>query len=236
MIKIVQHREIEQKSTIKTVTISKTPSGKYYVSILIEYENQVLKMIPQTFVGLDYSIKELYVSSDGEVPEYPKFYRKSEKKLATTTQRQFSKKIKGSNNREKYRKRLSKLHERVANERRDFLQKLSTYLVNIYDCICIEDLDMNEMSRALRFGKSVHDNGGGMFTRMLEYKCEWLGKKFIKIDKFEPTSQKCHYCGYKNPITKNLSVRAWRCPKCGAYHDRDVNAAINIREAGRKLT
>ena len=104
-----------------------------------------------------------------------------------------------------------------------------------YDCICVEDLNMQGMSRALKFGKSVHDNGFGLFQRMLEYKCDWFGKTFVKIDKFEPSSQKCHCCGYKNPATKDLSVREWRCPKCGAYHDRDVNAAINIREAGKKL-
>ena len=233
-VKIVQHREIEPNSTIKTVTISKTPSNEYFVSILVEYENQVLKIIPETFVGLDYSMHELYVSSDGEIPEYPQFYRKSEKKLKKT-QRQFSKKVKGSHNREKYRRRLSKVHEKVANQRSDFLHKLSFRLVNKYDCICIEDLNMQAMSKSLKFGKSVHDNGWGMFTRMLEYKCQWNGKTLVKIDKFEPTSQKCHCCGYKNPETKDLSVRSWHCPKCGAYHDRDMNAAINIREAGKKL-
>ena len=233
-VKIVQHREIEPESTIRTVTVSKTPSGEYFVSILIEYENQVLKVIPKKIVGLDYSMKELYVSSDGENPEYPHFYRNSEKKLSQV-QRQYSRKAKGSNNRKKYRIKLSKIHEKVANQRRDFLQKLSYHLIATYDCICIEDLNMQAMSKALKFGKSVHDNGWGMFTRMLEYKCEWYGKTLVKIDKFEPTSQKCHCCGYKNPETKDLSVREWRCPKCGAYHDRDINAAINIREAGRKL-
>ena len=94
---------------------------------------------------------------------------------------------------------------------------------------------MKAMSKALKFGKSVNDNGWGMFLQMLKYKCEWFGKTFVKIDKFEPTSQKCHCCGYKNEETKDLSVREWHCPKCGAEHDRDVNAAINIREAGKKL-
>ena len=233
-VKVVQHREIEPKSTIKTVTISKTPSGEYYVSILIEYENQVLKTIPKSFVGLDYSMKELYVSSEGEAARYPRFYRKAEKKLARM-QRRFSRKVKGSKNREKCRRRLSKQHGHVANQRSDFLHKDSCRLVSTYDCICIEDLNMKAMSRALKFGKSVHDNGWGMFTRMLEYKCEWFGKTFIKIDKFEPTSQKCHCCGYKNAETKDMSVRSWRCPKCGVEHDRDINAAINIREAGKRL-
>lgn len=233
-VKIKQHRNIDKNCTIKTVTISKTPTNEYYISILVEYESQVQKVVPKSFVGLDYSMHELYVSSDGDKPKYPKFYRKSEKKLVKV-QRQFSRKVKGSNNREKFRKRLSKIHERTANRRKDFLHKLSYHLVAEYDCICVEDLDMQGMSKALKFGKSVHDNGFGMFQQMLKYKCDWFGKTFVKIDKFEPSSQKCHCCGYKNPATKDLRVRQWRCPNCGAYHDRDINAAINIREAGKKL-
>jgi len=233
-VKIVQHREIPGNCTIKTVTVSKTPTNEYYVSVSVEYESQVLKVVPKKFVGLDYSMHELYVSSDGDIPSYPKFYRKSEKKLAKF-QRWFSRKVKDGNNREKFRKRLSKIHKKTANRRKDFLHKLSHNLVKKYDCVCVEDLNMQAMSKALKFGKSVHDNGWGIFTRMLEYKCEWYGKTFVKIDKFEPTSQKCHCCGYKNSATKDLNVRKWRCPKCGAYHDRDINAAINIREAGKKL-
>lgn len=234
LVKIVQHRTIEPNSTIKTVTISKTPSGEYYVSVLIEYENQVLKVIPKRFVGLDYSMHELFVSSDGFIPEYPRFYRRSEKKLARA-QRRFSRKVEDSHNRDKFRKRLSKIHAKTANRRKDFLHKQSLGLVTQYDYICVEDLNMSALSRALKFGKSVHDNGWGMFCRMLEYKSEWNGKIFVVIDKFEPTSQRCHCCGYKNPDVKNLSVRQWICPKCGANHDRDINAAINIREAGKKL-
>lgn len=230
-IKIIAHRKIEGK--IKTVTVSKTPADEYYVSILVEYDNQVLKIVPQKFVGLDYSMLELYVSSDGQTPHYPRFYRRTEKKLVGI-QKQLSRKVKGSRNSEKFRRHLSKVHEKIANQRRDFLHKESTRLVSEYDAICIEDLNMSAMSRALKFGKSVHDNGWGAFTQMLEYKSGWQGKTLVRINRFEPTSQTCHCCGYKNPKTKDLSVRAWYCPKCGAYHDRDVNAAINIREAGRK--
>ena len=233
-IKIVQHREIEPNCTIKTVTVSKTPTNEYYVSILVEYESQVLKVVPKKFVGLDYSMHELYVSSDGDIPSYPKFYRKSEKKLSRV-QRWFSRKVKGSNNREKFLNRVSKIHEKTANRRKAFLHKQAYNLVVKYDCICVEDLNMQGMSKVLKFGKSVHDNGWGMFQQMLEYKSDWFGKTFVKIDKFEPSSRKCHCCGYKNPATKDLRLREWRCPKCGAYHDRDINAAINIREAGKKL-
>ena len=191
-------------------------------------------MIPENFVGLDYSMHKLFVSSDGEIPEYPRFYRCSEKKLARM-QRRFSRKVEDSHNREKLRKRLSKIHTKTANRRKDFLHKQSYNLVMKYDCISVEDLNMLAMGRALKFGKSVYDNGWGMFCRMLEYKSEWHGKIFVVIGKFEPTSQRCHCCGYKNSAVKNLSVRQWKCEQCGAIHDRDINAAINIREAGRKL-
>ena len=231
-IKLKAHRQI--MGTIKTVTITKTSSDKYYVSIITECENQVLKMIPQNFVGLDYSMRELFVSSEGEVAKYPKFYRWSEKKLART-QRWFSRKDKDSKNQEKFRKRLSRIHERIASRRKDFLHKQSKSLVTKFDCISVEDLNMSGMSQALNFGKSVHDNGWGMFTRMLKYKCEQYGKTFVNINPYEPSSQKCHCCGYKNLTMKDLSIRQWICPNCGSKHDRDVNAAINISEAGRKL-
>lgn len=195
-VRIVQHRPIEPNSTIKTVTVSKTSSGKYYVSVLLEYEKAVLKVIPKKFVGLDYSMRDFFVSSDGFIAEYPRFYRRSEKKLARI-QRRFSRKVKGSHNREKFRKTLSKIHEKTANRRKDFLHKQSYSLVSCYDCISVEDLNMVAMSRALHFGKSVHDNGWAMFCTMLEYKSEWHGKIFVVIDKFEPTSKKCHGCGYK---------------------------------------
>ena len=133
-VKIKQHRDIDKNSIIKTVTISKTPTNEYYISILVEYESQVVKVVPKSFVGLDYSMHELYVSSDGDKPQYPKFYRKSEKKLSRV-QRWFSRKVKGSNNRERFRKRLSKIHERTANRRKDFLHKLSYHLIAKYDCI-----------------------------------------------------------------------------------------------------
>lgn len=237
LVKIKLHRQIV--GTIKTVTITKMPSDKYYVSILTEYENQVLPIMPKKFVGLDYSMGELFVSSEGERADYPKYYRRAQKRLRTV-QKKFSRSKKFSNNREKIRVMLSRVYEKVTNRRKDFLHKLSSHLVNENDAIAIEDLDLQEMSKhkcggRFSFGKSISDNGWGMFTRMLEYKLDWQGKNLVKIDKWYPSSQLCSQCGYQNSNTKNLSIRQWICPKCGAHHDRDVNAAINIKNEGARI-
>ena len=233
-IKIKQHRRIPTNYKLKSVTISQNPSGKYYASILFEYEKQEPKQIAHTFLGLDYSMHELYKDSNGNEPKYPRYYRKAEKKLERE-QRKLSKMEKGSNNRNKQRIKVAKLHEKVANQRKDFLHKQSRQIANAYDCICVENLNMKAMSQSLNFGKSVADNGWGMFVSFLQYKLEKIGKRLIKVDKFFASSQLCNSCGYKNSNTKNLSVREWDCPKCGMHHDRDVNAAINIRNEGMKL-
>ena len=230
-IKVKQHRNIPDNYILKSVTVSQTPSGKYYASILFEYENQVLQTELQKFLGLDFSMHELYVDSNGNCPEFPRYYRLSEKKLKKE-QRKLSKMVKDSQNREKQRIRVSKLHEKVANQRKDFLHKQSRQIANAYDCVCIENLNMQAMAQSLNFGKSVSDNGWGMFTAFLKYKLEELGKRFVKIDKFFASSQLCSICGYQNPDTKNLSVREWICPCCQTHHNRDINAAINIRNEG----
>lgn len=142
---------------------------------------------------------------------------------------------KGSSNRNKQRIKVAKLHEKVANQRKDFLHKLSRQITNAYDCICIEDLNMKAMSRSLRLGKSVSDNGWGMFTAFLKYKLEEQGKILIRVDKFFASSQTCSVCGYQNNATKDLSIREWDCPQCGTHHDRDVNAAINIKNEGMRM-
>ena len=205
-VKVRQHRSIPENYILKSVTISQSPSGKYYVSILFEYENQVQKTEPQKFLGLDFSMSELYVDSNGNCPQFPRYYRLSEKKLKRE-QRKLSKMVKGSKNREKQRIKVARLHEKVANQRKDFLHKKSRQIANAYDCVCIEDLNMKAMAQSLHFGKSVSDNGWGMFTAFLKYKLEELGKRLVKIDKFFASSQLCHVCGYKNPNTKDLSVR-----------------------------
>lgn len=127
------------------------------------------------------------------------------------------------------------MHEKTANQRKDFLHKQSRQIANVYDCVCIENLDMKAMAQSLNFGKSVNDNGWGMFVTFLQYKLIGLGKQLVKVDKFFASSQICSCCGYKNTEAKNLSIRAWDCPECGTHHDRDMNAAINIRNEGMRL-
>jgi putative transposase len=180
-------------------------------------------------------MKELYVASDNTSAEYPKYYRQAQKRLAKE-QRKLSKCVKGSNNRNKQRLKVARLFEKVANQRKDFLHKLSNKLAKNYDCVCIEDLNMVAMSQALNFGKSVADNGWGMFTTFLQYKLEELGKKLIKVDRFFASSQICSCCGYQNKDTKNLAIRSWDCPECGTHHDRDINASINIKNEGMRIT
>ena len=233
-VKMKQHRQIPEDYKIKAATVSQTPSGKYYASILCEYENQVQTAELKDFLGLDFSMKELYKDSNGNEPCYPRYYRQAEKRLKRE-QRKLSLMKKGLSNRNKQRIKVAKLHEKVANQRKDFLHKQSRQIANAYDCVCIENLDMKAMSQALNFGKSVSDNGWGMFIKFLQYKLEEKGKRLIKVDKFFASSQICSVCGYKNSETKNLSIRAWDCPKCGTHHDRDINAAINIKNEGIRL-
>lgn len=234
LVKRKRHRLIPTDYKLKSVTVSQTPSGTYYASILFEYENQVQEQIPQTFIGLDFSMHELYKDSNGNEPQYPRYYRQAEKKLKRE-QRKLSLMQKDSKNRKKQRVKVAKMHEKVSNQRKDFLHKQSRQITNAYDCVCIEDLDMKAMSQCLNFGKSVSDNGWGMFTTFLQYKLADMGKKLVKVDRFFASSQTCNVCGCKNTATKNLSIRAWDCPECGAHHDRDVNAAINIRNEGMRI-
>ena len=238
-VNIRLHRPLMENSIIKTVTISKTPSGKFYVSILVEYENQILPIIPKKFLGLDFAMHGLFVASDEPNADYPNFLRKAEKRLAKL-QRRLSKKQKGGINRQKAKLRVAILHEKIASQRKDFLHKKAKYLADKYDAVGIEDISVKSMSKRKKggkfsFGKSVADNGWSMFINILEYKLLWQGKSLIKIDKWYPSSQLCNVCGYKNEETKNLSVREWDCPNCKTHHDRDKNAAINIREEARRI-
>ena len=234
LVKMKQHRRIPSDYRLKSVTVSQIPSGKYYASILFEYENQVQEQTPQTFIGLDFSMHELYKDSNGNESQYPGYYRQAEKRLKRE-QRKLSLMQKGSKNRDKQRVKVAKMHEKIANQRKDFLHKQSRQITNAYDCVCVENLDMKAMSQSLNFGKSVSDNGWGMFVMFLKYKLEEAGKRLVKVDKFFASSQICNVCGYKNSETKNLSIRAWDCPECGTHHDRDVNAAINIRNEGMRI-
>ena len=260
-VKVRQHREIPEGYRLKSVTVSRTSSGKYFASILYEYDAGIEQVEPNDLIGLDFSMSELYVDDSGYMPEYPKPYRTAQEKLARE-QRKLSRRSKGGRNREKQRIKVARLHEHIANQRKDFLHKRSREITNVqlrctptltsfatlsvfplqlklrkkgnsYDAVCIEDLNMKAMSQALNFGKSVSDNGWGIFTSMLAYKLSDMGKHLVKIDKWFPSSKMCSHCGaVKDEL--HLSERTFSC-ECGFTLDRDRNAAINIRNEGRRL-
>ena len=225
-VKIRLHRTAPDTWILKGVTVEKAASGRYYVSVLYEYNESIKPVSGSKAIGLDFSMRGLYCDSEGQNPEYPRYYRTSEERLARE-QRKLSHMERGSSNYKKQRLRVAELHEKVSNQRKDFLHKISKQIADEYDIVCIEDLDMKAMAR--RFGKSVNDDGWGMFVRMLDYKLADRGKRLIKTDKWYPSSQTCSVCGYKNPAVKDLSVRHWTCPECDTTHDRDINAAVNIK-------
>jgi putative transposase len=233
-IKIKLHRRIPADCEIKSATISQSPAGKYYISILLEYDAEIESVTPDTdtVIGLDYSSKELYVDSFGVPADYAKYYRKMEAKLKKE-QRKLSKRIKGSKNRDKQRQKVAKLHEKVANQRKDFLHKQSRQIANAYDAVVVEDLNMRGMALGLKLAKSTNDNGFGMLRTFLEYKLREQGKQLVIIDKWYPSSKACHVCGeINNELT--LADRVWTC-SCGTVHDRDTNAAINIKNEGCRM-
>ena len=232
-IKCRVHREIKGK--VGKVTITKTPSGKYFVSVFTkeEYVTPIEKSGKP--VGIDLGLKDLLTTSEGETFKNNRYTRRYECKLAKA-QQHLSRKKKGSRGFENQRLKVARLHEKISNSRTDYLHKCSISLVRRYDIICIEDLNVKGMVKNHRISKSITDTSWGKFVSMLTYKAEWNEKKIVKIDRFYPSSQTCHVCGYLNKETKDLSVREWECPECHTRHDRDINAAINILRFGLNNT
>lgn len=226
----IAHREFD--GLIKSCIISKTPSGKYFASVLVETEHSQL---PQNnnAIGMDLGVSDLLITSDGEVIDNQRITYQYEQKLAKL-QRQLAKKKKDSNNFHKQRIKVARLHEKIANKRKDNHHKISSRIVKENQFIFSENLNVSGMVRNHNLAKAIHDVSWYELTRQLEYKSNWNGRVYHKVDRYFPSSQLCSVCGYKNTGTKDLSVREWICPECGSNHDRDINASINILNQGMK--
>ena len=233
-VRIRLHRQIPNDHLIKSVTVSREPSGKYFVSILTEYEapETIVSLDKENSIGLDYSSPSFYVDSNGYIASMPHFFREAEKKLAKE-QRRLSHMVKGSRNYNKQRRKVALAHEKVRNQRNDWQHKESRRLASLYDFVFVEGINYKDMARGLHLAMATNDNAFGSFRTCLAYKLKEKGGKLIAIDKWYPSSKTCRHCGYIKSDLK-LSDRVWVCPACGCIIDRDVNAAINIKNEGLK--
>lgn len=243
-VKLIIHRKLPEDAHILNVTVFMDTDGTYRVSICYSYTflmemdyreaaTQEQPLPKETrFLGLDYSQKDLYVDSEGRKANYPKYYKRSEQKLARL-QKSICRKEKNGKNYQKSMRKIQKLHVKIKHQRHDYLQKLSTELVSRYDVIVVEDINLRAMGGCLSLGKNLHDNGFGLFREMLAYKLWKKGSCLVRIDRMYPSSKTCSVCGAVKQDLK-LSDRIYICPECGCFIDRDYNAAVNIREEGKR--
>lgn len=241
-VRAVIHRVPGTDWKLRSATVSCSSDDRYYVSVLFEYENSVSAYVADenNAIGMDYASDGLYVDDKGNIGTNHKFYRESHKKLAKE-QRKLSRK-KGSRKGEdkshnylKQQRKVNRIYTHIANQRKDNLHKISAEIANQYDIVCVENLNMRNMSnRGFGNGKATLDNGYGMFLDMLEYKLANRGKYLVKVDRWYPSSQICHCCGKRHPEMKDLRIRTMRC-ECGYVMDRDRNAAMNIKKEGLRI-
>ena len=229
-IKVKLHREVKGK--IGKMSITKTPTGKYYVSIFTEQEADELSKTNRQ-VGIDLGLKDFVITSDNKKFKNNRYTKKYAKQLKKA-QQHLSRKQKGSNGFEKQKIKVAKIHEKIASCRLDTLHKVSKELVKSYDLICIEDLNVKGMIKNHKLSKHIADASWGNFVTLLQYKCDWYGKELVKVNRFYPSSKSCGDCGWINQELK-LSDREWTCKSCGVVHDRDVNASRNILKEGLKI-
>ena len=229
----VKIRQTMEVGKINNVTIEHTPTDKYFAVLNVEFEPQPMPN-KGGMIGIDVGIKEFYSDSNGNVVPNPKYLEKSMRKLIRE-QRKLSRKQKGSNNRNRQRVKVALVHEKITNQRNDFLQKQSTMLIRENQTISIEELKVRNMMRNHKLAQHIGSASWSKFFDMLAYKSVWYGNDVVKVPTMYPSSQTCSCCGYKNPLVKNLAVRVWECPECHTIHNRDTNASINILTKGLQM-
>ena len=256
-VKAKIHRAIPNDAVIKSATVSRTKSGNYYCSVLFELDEEMRNPIPAVeeskILGLDYSSGHFYVDNNGHRADAPHWLRDAEKKLVREQKklsRMLRKNTRGYDghkrpiyirplyeckNIQKQQHKVAVIHEKVSNARKNWCHQESRKITNSCDAVILEDIDLRNMGRSLHLGKATHDNGFGMFRTFLTYKMKEQGKYVIKVSKTFPSSQLCSCCGSKNPEVKNLKIRKWECPSCHAVHDRDENAALNLKQEGMRI-
>lgn len=224
------------KDSIRSATVSKTKSGNYFLYILIDIPQDEIIKFKQIggSVSIDLGVKDFVITSDGEIFENKHFFKKQENKIKKL-QRQLSRKVKGSNNREKARIKLAKAHERLVNQRENYIHSVVNELLKYYDTICMEDLNVSGMLKNHNLAKAIQEVGFYRFKSVLLDKSVNNGKRVVFVDRFYPSSKTCSCCGYVYRRRLTLKEREWKCPDCGEIHDRDLNAAMNILTEGERI-